>query len=148
MFNKKAQGTIEYLVIIAIVVVIALVVVGILIQLLGQGAGINETNSKIAWQSAEPWAITDWDHNGTQLTIVLQNNTAKTMDFVSITVNGDANNDSGQTGVSPNTKITRTIQKACTSGTKYSYSTVTIDYNSEDISGKQQTGIADIIGTC
>jgi len=42
-----AQGTIEYLVIIAIVVVISLVVVGLLIGMTGSGKGVSDASSKI-----------------------------------------------------------------------------------------------------
>ena len=45
--QAQAQGTIEYLVIIAVVVVIGLVVVGLLIGMTGSGAGVSKSSSKI-----------------------------------------------------------------------------------------------------
>ena len=47
MASSRAQGTIEYLIIIAIVVVIALVVVGLLTSFLGSGQGISSASSEI-----------------------------------------------------------------------------------------------------
>jgi hypothetical protein len=56
--NSSAQGTIEYLIIIAIVVVIALVVVSILTGFLSQGPEVTEKASKAYWQSQQ-LAVTD-----------------------------------------------------------------------------------------
>ena len=86
MTTQKAQGTIEYLVIIAIVVVIALVVVGLLLQVMQQGNAVPETSAKTAWKSAEPWGITDWTRSADTLTVVLQNNTAESLSFNSVYV--------------------------------------------------------------
>ncbi|MDD3084256.1 MAG: class III signal peptide-containing protein [Candidatus ainarchaeum sp.] len=153
MVNKKGQGTIEYLIIIAIVIVIALVVVGILIQLMGQGSGIGETSSQIAWKSAQPWAIIDWkvDRDG-NLTLILQNNTSEILDLVKVSVgrgedwnvgisgiiSGAKTNDNEViitgTGISPNTQYA--FQK----------DSIYIDYNTTALSGKRQGGAADITG--
>lgn len=62
-FNKKAQGTIEYLVIIGVVVVISLVVVSTLTGFLSGAEQISETNSNIYWRSAQPFAITETAFN-------------------------------------------------------------------------------------
>ena len=150
--NQKAQGTIEYLVIIAIVVVIALVVVGLLLQILGNFGTMSETSLKTSWKTAEPWAITDWSASAGTLTLVLKNNTAETLEFTNITVGAgtaystDANVAPGAT-MSTNASISTT---GCTSGSKYSYpkANVVITYNTTSITGKAQYGVADIAGTC
>ncbi len=49
--NKRGQGTIEYLIIIAIVVVIALVVVGLLTGFFSTGSGVTTTNQAITQQT-------------------------------------------------------------------------------------------------
>jgi hypothetical protein len=86
--EHRAQGTIEYLVIIAIVVVIALVVVSILTGFLDQGSQVNEKQSKLYWQT-QPLAIIDsqTDSQGNIL-VALKNNTDETKAINSITVNG------------------------------------------------------------
>jgi hypothetical protein len=48
IMNARAQGTIEYLVIIGIVVVISLVVVGLLTQQMGSAENVSKTSSKIS----------------------------------------------------------------------------------------------------
>lgn len=153
MMQKRGQGTIEYLVIIAIVVVIALVVVGLLLQIMNQGSGLPETTAKTAWKSTEPWAIVDWSRTGEVLTVVLKNNSYETLDFVELTVNsnGDSNDD-GTSNVSPAGLVTKTIDNlgACTSGTRYSLPKeyIQIDFNTPNIAGKTQKGVADIVGSC
>jgi len=148
--NTKAQGTIEYLVIIAIVVVIALVVVGLLLQVMNQGSNIPETSAKTAWKSTEPWGIIDWSQTEEVLTIVLKNNTADTLEFNSITVgSGDANSTAGN--VAAYGTVVKTISGLTDcSGSRYSYpkAGISIDYNSTNIDNKIMGGVADIVGTC
>lgn len=146
--NHKAQGTIEYLVIIAIVVVIALVVVGLLLQILGNFGGANETALKTSWRTAEPWAIQDWSADGNALNLVLKNNTAETLELNSVKASGTT--PSAQT-IPPGavtTKIEVTI--TCSEGNKYSIpkNDIQIDYNTQSIDNKIQYGVADIAGTC
>jgi hypothetical protein len=83
----SAQGTLEYLVIIAIVIVIALVVVGLLTGFFSQGTQVNETQSKIYWQT-QPLAITDslTDSSGNMI-IVIKNNTSENQTINSIVIN-------------------------------------------------------------
>ncbi len=151
MFNKKGQGTIEYLVIIAVVIVIALIVVGILLALLGQGATIDDTSSKIAWQSTEPWAIIEWDLNSDEvLTIVLQNNSIDTLDLVAVSIGQGTNWTTGQSGISPKAKQTIYITgTGIASGAQYTFKKedIYIDYNTSNIPNRRQIGVADILGT-
>jgi uncharacterized protein (UPF0333 family) len=156
MMTKKAQGTIEYLVIIAIVVVIALVVVGLLLQLMQQGTGVSETGAKTAWKTAEPWAIVDWSMENVgadcNLTLILKNSSYETMDLAAVRIS-DNNWDDGITGVMAGATTTSTQvvipNLTCTSGQKYAIAkaNIYIDYNSSTIAGKTQTGAADIVGT-
>ena len=153
MRTNKAQGTIEYLVIIAIVIVIALVVVGLLLQIMGQNTGAIETSSKTAWRSAQPWAIKDWSQTGSTLSVVLTNNSSDAMDLSAIRINGVSTTAAAYRTRVPAGSDTNSISMtmgSCTTGSKYSYpkATIFIDYNSATISGKTQSGTADIVGTC
>ena len=157
MTAKKAQGTIEYLVIIAIVVVIALVVVGLLLQVMQQGNAVPETSAKAAWKSAQPWGITDWTRSANVLTVVLQNNSADTMSTENFQATADDINTNaifpGFINVAPGAKVTYyvTVDSAsCTTGSKYAIpkAGIKIDYNTTEIGDKSQYGVADIIGTC
>jgi hypothetical protein len=153
--NHKAQGTIEYLVIIAIVVVIALVVVGLLLQIMNQGGGIPETSAKTAWKSTEPWGIIEWvkDTDG-NVTVVLRNNSYDTMNILEVRLSSNSSdqNSLDSYNIASGATITRVIQGTggCTSGTKYSYpkASIAIDYNNSYISSKTQSAPADLVGTC
>ena len=156
--NTKAQGTIEYLVIIAIVVVIALVVVGLLLQVMNQGSGIPETSSRTAWKSSQPLAIVDWTRNTDgNITLVLKNNTADTLGFNIFYLNGTASvaadKNTSASNIAAYATLTIKIPTsagACASGTKYSYpkANISIDYNSANINNVKMGGVADIVGTC
>ncbi|MDD4082180.1 MAG: hypothetical protein PHD05_02215, partial [Sphaerochaetaceae bacterium] len=134
-------------------VVIALVVVGLLLQILGNFGGANETALKTSWKTAEPWAIQDWSKTGDAVSIVLKNNTSETLQFNSITLQGSDANTTPRSNVAPGATITiigTSNATACTPGSKYSYpkSGIEIDYNTTSISNKIQYGVADIAGTC
>lgn len=64
-FKNSAQGTIEYLVILAVIVVISLVVVSLMISSTAPSESISEQQSKIFWR-AQTIAIFDFtvDSNG------------------------------------------------------------------------------------
>ena len=150
MFDKKAQGTIEYLVIIAIVVVIALVVVGLLLQVMDQGSGIPEQTAKTAWKSSEPWALVDWTvSSGGVMTVVLKNNSYETMGFNSFTNGTDTNNTASTVPAGSTVNKTFTYTDAPGTGEKYSITKagIVIDYNSGTINNKTQYGAADLVGT-
>jgi hypothetical protein len=95
---NRAQGTIEYLLIIAVVVVIALVVVSLLTGFLDNTGGIDEQSTKIYW-SSQPVAITDSlaDNNGSAQ-IVVKNNTDGIITLNRITANDVPTDVNGGTG--------------------------------------------------
>ena len=151
--NQKAQGTIEYLVIIAIVVVIALVVVGLLLQILGNFGTMSETSVKTSWKSAEPWAITDWTKTGTVATLVLKNNSSETLTLKDVNLSSTTADKNITVFANVASGATITINMVgmtnCAASTKYSFpkAGIVIDYNNSSIN-KTQYGNADIVGTC
>lgn len=153
MFGKKGQGTIEYLVIIAIVVVIALVVVGLLLQLSSPAKGTTENQSKNTWKTATPFAIVDWSRTSDgNLALILQNNSEnQSINLKSITVGGvtaaqDKNN------ITQGSKVTAIVPVgACTTGVAYSFPKegISIIFTTPTIgSDRTETAMADIVGTC
>ncbi|MCX6803175.1 MAG: class III signal peptide-containing protein [Candidatus Diapherotrites archaeon] len=157
VFNeKKGQGTIEYIVIIAIVIVIGLIVATLVFGMTGQFGTVSETASKATWRTAEPWAVVDWGRSTDGvITIVLKNNTGETLNFTDIKLTSTASDQNTQTqnSVAPAGTVTRRIATAtssCPSGTKYSYvkDNIIIDYNNAYIAGRTQQGAAGITGTC
>ena len=89
-FPKKptAQGTIEYLVILAIVVVISLTVVSLMVGSTNSVSGINSGESKIYWQT-QPVAIEnvaiDSEGDGK---LVLKNNAGGRIEIIEVLVDG------------------------------------------------------------
>ncbi len=152
--DRKAQGTIEYLVIIAIVVVIALVVVGLLLQIMGNFGGMSESAARAAWKAGTPFAISDYAVSGATMTLVLQNTAGQTITFNNMDINsdttGDFNNSSKSIPAGGTYTITGTLATACASGSKYAYNKTSIDinYNTPSVNNLTQTGAADITGTC
>ena len=94
--SARAQGTIEYLVIIAIVVVIALVVVGLLTGFLGGSTEISSTTQQIGAMTG-PISVTESvaDPNGDAL-ITLGNNSGESVTVTKIT-SSDSNNSFSET---------------------------------------------------
>jgi formylglycine-generating enzyme required for sulfatase activity len=87
-FFNKAQGTIEYLIIISIIVVIALVVVGILTGFLDTGNGVSVSENKLFW-SSQALGIADAgvDEDGDAF-FVVTNNTGSSITLTGYRVNG------------------------------------------------------------
>jgi len=155
MLNKRGQGTIEYLVIIAIVVVIALVVVGLLLQVMNQGSQIPEQTAKTAWKSAAPFAIVDWvKKTDGNLVVVLKNNSYESLDFDELTVGSGTADTVDQNNISPGATIQATIMElsTCTTGAKYSLpkENIMIFYRAPSLPTTVRTekAAADIVGTC
>jgi hypothetical protein len=151
--KTRGQGTIEYLVIIAIVVVIALVVVGLLLQVMQQGSGIPDATAKRAWISAEPFSVIDWTRSGNVITLVMKNNSSETLDLNTVKFNATDINYPAFTGIPPggtkNITYTLTVG-SCTTGNKYSIAKdgIKIIYSTPNIANKTESGAADLVGTC
>jgi hypothetical protein len=158
MINHKAQGTIEYLVIIAIVVVIALVVVGLLLQIMGQGGGVTESSARATWKSSTPFAITDYSRATTTLTMAVRNNSADTLTLWKVCVDSTPDcNATGYTNIPAQgsqlitiSSLSATNAPCAVAGTKYAIpkANIYIDYNTATINGAREYANADIVGTC
>ncbi len=152
--KNKAQGTIEYLIILAIIIVIALVLVNLLFEMMNNTSNINEPQAKSNWLRASPWAIVDWklDSDGNAY-IVLKNNTNETMLFNYILLDGVTGSDINNTTarVSPAATITRRIptKYIYPAGSKFSISAndIVIDFNSSNFPNRKQYGVSELVGT-
>lgn len=152
--KNKAQGTIEYLIILAIIIVIALVLVNLLFEMMNNASTINEPQAKSNWLRASPWAIVDWklDSDGNAF-IVLKNNTNETMGFNYILLDGANGTDINNTParVSPTATITLRVPTnyIYPSGSKFSISKsdIIIDFNSSNFPNRKQYGVSELVGT-
>jgi hypothetical protein len=149
--NRKGQGTIEYLIIIAIIIVIALSVIMIMLDISSNTITINEQASRSAWQSAEPFAIVNWSMStGGVIEVVLLNNRFETLELIDVTIDGDVNTDI-HSNVAPGAKKNVRIStgNSYSSGDNFSMakSGVLIEYGTSDINNIIQHGVKDIVGT-
>lgn len=148
--KTRGQGTIEYLVIIAIVVVIALVVVGLLLQITSGFGVTNENSVKVSWKTASPFAIDDWTLNNGKLTLVLKNQTSETLQLNKICVSPTDCNTTPIKNIGQNAQNNITIDYTCEAGSRYAFpkNDIYIDYNKGTLANMRQNGVADIVGTC
>lgn len=149
MFNKKGQGTTEYLIILAVIIVIALVVAGVMGWFPGMSGTINETQSKSYWTATTPIALENWKVTSTGSQFTMKNMGTSKLTVTGITVNSVDVNSLTTTltaGASHNTENLASI--TCTAGEAYSYNVV-ITYDIDGgLTGNKFTGAKPIVGTC
>ena len=152
--NNKGQGTVEYLIILAVIIVIALVVVAVMGWFPGLGTGITEKESLAYWQNTSPIAIKDWKFTGlaTDVNFLFQNMTTDRITITEVTVDGTALGigtvtlNAGSTG---SIGAAASIGKACTSGQSYQFEPVSISYDvNGGVQDKTLTGIKPMVGIC
>jgi len=91
MFSNKAQGTVEYLVIISIVIVISLVVVGLTTGIIGGNMDSSaKASAKLSWLTKEI-SVTDGvaGSNGTAM-FILKSNISEFITITSLEIDGSA----------------------------------------------------------
>lgn len=143
---RNGQGTIEYLIIIAIVIVVALLLMSIIFGLSNIGT-ISENDAKLKWKNNTEWAITDWYSNETELIIILKNNSQSNLSLNFVTISDTNNNPLSQNTFAPNEEKQLTFNKTC-DGSSYYYSSVEINYASSLIPNRKQSEVAPILGKC
>lgn len=139
-------------IVIPIIVVIALVVVGLFLQIDGNYAGVESSSANYtAWSMASPYAITNWSRTGSDLSIMLKNNSSDKLFLDSININGVESKFNFKE-ISPNASeiITITGLSDCKNGEKYviQKEDIQIIFNRNSLSGVAQNGVADIVGKC
>jgi len=153
MTDRKAQGTIEYLVIIAIVVVIALVVVGLLLQVMNQGSNVPESSARAAWKSTAPIAIMDWSASSSDgnIQIVFRNNSADAISDVNIQIGNGTPVQIGSIAPGATTAVKKVPYTQCSGTNRFAITkdSIKITYISGAItSARTEAPAADIVGTC
>ncbi|MEM4662703.1 MAG: hypothetical protein QXM75_01650 [Candidatus Diapherotrites archaeon] len=149
--KNRAQGTTEYLIILAVIIIIALVVAGVMGWFPGLGGAITEQQSKAYWQgSSSPIAVTDWKISSTGATFVLKNVGTDKLEVTDISVGGTAL-DLNDTILNAGETVTVSTNNGvadCSAGKTYQYN-LEITYNViGGIQGKKLVGAKPIVGTC
>lgn len=118
-FSERAQGTIEYIVILAIIVVIALVVISIIASFSGSGTQITQNASTQYWISNYPIGVlgaqinvapagydSNWHSTGCSrpqtMGIIIKNSSAEKITITSLTIGGTEVNTSNETASDTN----------------------------------------------
>ena len=129
-FGKKGQGTIEYLVIIAIVVVISLVVVSLMLGFLDQGSSVSEKSSKLSnWSNIIALTETSVTHDGNYL-VRLANNSGEELTVTNVQVGDSSGSYSQDLFMSGTQNFVVDSSEICDLGKSVS-KTVTITYVSK-----------------
>ncbi len=136
--ERKGQGTIEYLVIIAVVVVIALIVVGLLITQTSSVSATDQKTTNLAWKTKEV-KIMDFAVSADGVgTIVLSSSLSEGVTLTSIIINSIDSPVSGQIFFSSNKSFSLSNLPFCTSQSqKYS---ITLNYISKEGLAKSISG--------
>lgn len=153
MFKRKAQGTTEYLIILAVIIVIALVVVGVMGWVPGLSGGITEQQSRAYWQSTSPFTIVEYKFNAglTTAELEVQNVSANKLDLTDVQIDGATAvgigfNESFNAG--ERRLVNLTLAPVCgATGTGFDYA-VSFTYDSKNVTGLMQIGDKGLIGKC
>ena len=151
IMNNKAQGTTEYLIILAVIIVVALVVAGIMGFFPGLGTGISESQSRAYWQSTTPLAITQYDISEADADLVLRNQTTDKIGITDITLDGVSISFVGDVNIVAGGQATVTGTGGapiCTQGDGYQMDVVITYDVVNGLTGAKLTGNKALVGTC
>jgi len=142
--NSFAQSTIEYLVIVGVVVVLSLVTVGVVTGFFGSASGVSADSSKLFWQS-QPLGLSDAGADASGDTFfVVTNNTGEDITLLGYVANGVVRDFTSTTPlISRGDKKVVFIarQEACaTGGSTCSLSNVSFKYRSANGLDKVSSG--------
>ena len=148
--SSKAQGTTEYLIILAVIIVIALVVVGVLTFIPGLGGGISEQQSQSYWNGASPFGLlaVKLNSTGSIIQITLQNNTSQKLTLNNVGIGSKIINDTNT--LNPGEKkslLLGAVTDTCTAGARFS-TDVNFNYATTDLNGLMQKGDKTWVGKC
>jgi hypothetical protein len=150
---RRAQGTTEYLIILAVVIVIALIVVSIMGWMPGMGATITEKQSSTYWASLSPLAITSYAvFSDGSIQFAVRNSSMQTQTLSAIYLNDENALKAGSVTIQPASTSTvygyvTNSANRCTAGTTFTYN-VKLKYGSQYLQNKSLIGEKPLVGTC
>lgn len=149
----RGQATIEYLVLLVVVLIIALVIFGFMGWIPEMAGSLRERQARMYWSSMWPLAIKDYKvSNTTGITVLLQNlaDSKITITGIYSGTSGGSPSPSGYQLLPGESKQFTQSSIGCTgTGTQYEISNVSITYNVVGgITGQTERGDQPIIGKC
>lgn len=146
----KAQGSTEYLMVMAVVILVALVVVSILGGFPGFGLSGSEQQSRNYWESATPFSIVNIKVSGNSVQMDVKNGFSQRLDLTNITFDGaDIGAGPRIFGAGQTITLAGTIPAFnCASSQYYEFTQVVFAYRQGPVAGLTQTGDKPLIGKC
>ena len=145
----KAQGSTEYLVILAVVLIVALVVIALLGFFPGVGGSARETQSASYWSGAQPLSIDNFKISNVTVTLRVSNRMSEKVllnETYFTNINIYTGNTSFQAGETKT--INGTLSSSCGAvGDGFEYD-VKFNYTEAGIVGKLQIGDKPLVGKC
>ncbi|MEM3364713.1 MAG: class III signal peptide-containing protein [Candidatus Micrarchaeia archaeon] len=149
---RRGQGSIEYLLILGVVIVLVLIIIGVIVGFQSSVTSVSKQQSDTYWAGADIGILPDHLVNSSAAYITVKNNRpfrVKIMEIKFIDDTGSKGNLPATFTLSPGASANVELQGvSCIAGTDYSY-TVQIKY-SEPSSGRifTFTGETPLIGKC
>jgi len=149
MASYRAQGSSEYLVLLAVVLIVSLVAIALLGGFSGFGQDARNTETKQYWSGTRPFAITGFNQKGDTMFLFLKNQEVDRLTLTNITIG----NVSNVTSIIFNGGQSKGIEvhglRACdaVSYDSYEYANVSLSYDSPYLSNRF-IGTKPLIGIC
>ena len=146
----KAQGSSEYLILLAVVLIVAMVAIALIGGFVDLGAGSMETQSKQYWMgSARPFSAIDYSQQNDTFIVSLKNMEPTRVMVTAVTIGGD----SYSHNVSFNGGATKTVNvnmsRVCdTESYDFFEYNVIINYTTTNGVQKSQVGEKPFVGKC
>jgi hypothetical protein len=110
-----------------------------------------EAEAKEIWKNSEPFGITDWSKTNNNIAIMLINNSFDTLTLKGVQIGTTEYKLALTNTVAPGATIQVNLPSTtCSIGEEYTYpkSGILITYDTANIQGKKEFGIANIVATC
>ena len=147
MSNRKGQGATEYLAILAMVLIVALVVILLLGFFPGLAGPARETQSSSYWSGAQPFSITSFAVNDTNVSLLLANRLAEELTLLEVRFDNYSINSTNVTFRAGEEKVVYgELNQSCGSGEGFTYEVMFI-YNQSTFT-RVQYGEKPLIGRC
>jgi len=150
--ERKGQGTLEYLIILGVVLAIA-IFAGVYIMNSSPTQQLNEQASKLYWAGMTPLSISQYSITSSGAQIVLQNSLSETITVTDFNLGNASINDFNSEGplsvtISPGGKQTVSgTGVKCIPGQQFSYA-VKIVYSTESLTDVPEAGTKSLVGLC
>lgn len=148
---RKAQGSAEYLILLAVVLIIAIVGIALLGGFTGFGGDARLAESKQYWGQARPFGITEFSQQQGTMYLRIQNTEPERLVITNVSIGNaswaDSNGITFNGGANKNLSVAGLRVCNSTSYDTFEYN-VTFTYTTSSITGSVQRGTKPLSGKC